>query len=305
LAQQEKHFGIGHVLAVDGQAADVVTIILNGDCQLLKGNAPGQSTARVSTEFTSGFKTSLDVCKVGVVGARSLVGDISVLLNVLEPATVICSTAVHALQCRASVFLDQLQLPGQQCVALYTKYCTHAKLKLAWLQARGTDVDDLLGFRNLSLLINTKNDVEHDCRPTVADAAPDKASAIQATAATCSKQLGIPGQVTLATVSTVVLPPTIDDDSTMQMSAASPAEMLIARKALSNAPSLSMIPKTSIAWQKDVNSTNSSSYLPVSTSSKQRSTFLEPFPTVTRRRSLHAVSQPVVRHTQAVAYATT
>jgi CRP-like cAMP-binding protein len=295
------------VLAVDGQPADVVTIILKGECQLIKGNTPAQSTARVNTEFTSGFKTSLDVCKVGVIGARSLVGDISVLLNVPEPVTVVCSTAVHALQCRATVFLDQLQLPGQQCVALYTKYCTHAKLKLAWLQARGTDIDDLLEIQNLSLLINTENDAEHSSRPSAADAVTDKAGTVQTTAATCTKQLGINRQVSLASISTVLLPQTVDDDSTTQMLAASPAEMLIARKALSNAPSLSTISKTSIAWQKDVNSTTTSStssrQLPVSTSSKQHSTFLEPFPTVTRRRSLHAVSQPVVRHTQTVGYA--
>jgi hypothetical protein len=293
VASQEKHFGVGHVLAVDGQAADVVTIILDGECQLVKkGHTSRHSSSCVNTEFTSGFKTRLDVCQVGLIGARSLVGDISVLLSVPEPATVICSTAVHALQCRASVFLDQLQLPGQQCVALYTKYCLHAKLKLDWLQARGSDVDDLLGFQNLSLLINTEQDAVLECGPTAAaNTGTDKAGVVQSTAATCSK---LPGAHRRSSPTSVLLP---DEDDSVKLLVASPTELAMARRALRNAPSLSTMSKTSIAWQKDASSAQ-----PMCTQSRQHDAFLEPFPTLTRRRSLHAVSQPVVRHTQAVGY---
>eukprot|EP00904_Undaria_pinnatifida_P005680 jgi/Undpi1/2241/HiC_scaffold_12.g05627.m1 len=124
---RDARYGVGSILVEEGAGPTSVFLIVEGECRIIKGKPRTQSAAapkvvsrgarynlrsgqssKVGVVLTSGFHTQVDVCHLGSLGPKALVGDIPALLGGVQPASVVAKTPLTVLQCRADKFAAHL-----------------------------------------------------------------------------------------------------------------------------------------------------------------------------------------------------
>ncbi|CAM9757173.1 unnamed protein product, partial [Choristocarpus tenellus] len=172
---KEVRYGVGSVLVEEGSAPTMVFIIVEGECRIVKGKTqPPRPTSRrehavtgpavrsarynlnssqgkkVNMLLSSGFSTQLDICQLGSLGPKAIIGDIPVLLGGVQPASIVAKTPLTVLQCKAEKFRDQMDYN----ILAKKMYLEGALARKTRMEDRGTEVDRIMSFKGIPLLVD-------------------------------------------------------------------------------------------------------------------------------------------------------
>ncbi|CAM9981253.1 unnamed protein product, partial [Scytosiphon promiscuus] len=169
-------YGVGSKLVEEGADPTMVFVIVEGECRIVKSGKPrslsrsqtqpngakgiGSRSARynlgsaqsskVGVVLTSGFHTQVDVCQLGSLGPKALIGDIPALLGGVQPASVVAKTPLRVLQCRADKFAAHLDHNSRA----KTVFVEAAKARKTRMMERGAEVDQLMSLAGTPLLVD-------------------------------------------------------------------------------------------------------------------------------------------------------
>ncbi|CAB1115637.1 unnamed protein product [Ectocarpus sp. CCAP 1310/34] len=178
---REARYGVGSILVHEGASPTMVFVIVEGECRIVKSGKPcSQSQAsgakvsggrsarynlgsaqgsKIDVVLTSGFHTQVDVCQLGSLGPKALIGDIPALLGGVQPASVVAKTPLRVLQCRAdSMSPGALIAIGSATTRLsrtpHTVYVEAAKARRSRMTERGGEVEQLVSLAGTPLLVD-------------------------------------------------------------------------------------------------------------------------------------------------------
>ncbi|CAM9940844.1 unnamed protein product [Ectocarpus sp. 12 AP-2014] len=169
---REARYGVGSILVHEGASPTMVFVIVEGECRIVKSGKPcsqshssgakvssGRSArynlgsaqgSKIDVVLTSGFHTQVDVCQLGSLGPKALIGDIPALLGGVQPASVVAKTPLRVLQCRADRFAAHLEHNARARKV----YVEAAKARRSRMTERGGEVEQLVSLAGTPLLVD-------------------------------------------------------------------------------------------------------------------------------------------------------